>query len=115
MDVGNGQHFLKATRILLWFWHLQRIYVQTNNGNAGEKLASLKQSPYSFMVWVMAINSTLQGVLWYLLTLWNGKEEDLHRLEKSIVQFGWVGQKKSPYHRIDLDMLCRLKMEWGSI
>jgi hypothetical protein len=59
------------------------------------------------------VNQLLKGSLCYVLTLWKGTDEELHDLEREMINYIWAGQNKSAAAMVDALTLMKSKKEGG--
>jgi hypothetical protein len=78
-----------------------------------QKLTTAKQNPENLIGRVVISNHLIDSSAWYLLTLWPGKEANLHKLQGRVVKFVWAGQKVNAHHSVDKETICRAKIKGG--
>lgn len=83
---------------------LEQIITKFEARPAGMKLHQL-----SFMARVTYINHLVMGSMWFLLSLWPGNDQALHRIIRVIMKALWEGKME----RVDYDTLIKSKADEG--
>jgi hypothetical protein len=76
------------------------------NEKLDSKLQKSKRNPHNLVARVVIINRLIVSSVWYLLTLWIGSIQQLHKMQKKVTKFTWAGQKDSACHRVDAATIC---------
>jgi hypothetical protein len=86
---------------------------QQIKSNSAEQLGKARLTPFTPTERKVVVTQLLEGSLWYVLTLWKGKEQELQELDRIMANFIWAGQKEYSAPKVDLQTLYKPKKEGG--
>jgi hypothetical protein len=79
-----------------------------------ERIQRCKKRPTVLGARIVLANHLINSALWYLLTLWGGRPEELVEMQRQVINFIWDGHhSERRRYRVDATTICRPKEEGG--